>query len=140
MPNGGPSDVAFTFKTEDENLTCICTTEKGFLRHPDTSLSKERTMSANQTCYWEYFKTVKKNFVDFVSIEVQEDGHIVGYAVIKITWSSSNSHNLHFIAENVSSNWFPEVDGEYQDITQDQIEKILKNARDLNKRVEKDLY
>lgn len=121
----------FTFTGENEDEYCVCTIEKGYFVHPDGSKANEITLRSNETGYWgeKYPYSINKRmkFVDFVSITIKEGEHIIGYAVIKDEYRGIKC---------IQRSRFPKVDGEYQDITQKQVDKIMKNVRELNKKPE----
>lgn len=130
----GPIDLwanPFTFTGDNEDEYCVCTIEKGHFWLPDGSKAKEITLHSNETGYWgeeyPYSLNKRKKFVDFVSITIKEGEHIIGYVVIKDEYRG---------VKCIKRSRFPKVDGEYQDITQKQVDKIMKNVRELNKKPE----
>ena len=112
----------FTFIGDNEDDYCVCTIEKGYFELPDGSKAKEITLRSNETGNY-VWAPWSKGDVNFISITVKENEHIIGYVVIK------HAHGT----EIIKSRSFPKVDGEYQDVTPKQIDKILKNVRKLNK-------
>ena len=115
------SEKPFTFTGDNEDDYCVCTIEKGHFILADGSTAQKITLRSNETgnCVWAPWST---GDVNFISITVKEDEHIIGYAVIKLAYRT----------EIIKSRRFPKVDGEYQDVTQKQVDKILKNVRKLN--------
>lgn len=116
------SEKPFTFTGDIEDDYCVCTIEKGHFILADGSTAPKITLRSNETGNYDWAPWSKGD-VNFISITVKEDEHIIGYAVIKLTSG----------AEIIKSCSFPKVDGEYQAITQKQVDKILKNVRKLNK-------
>ena len=119
--NLSSSGSNFTFTGDNEDDYCVCTIEKGHFRLADGSTAHEITLRSNETGKYVWERSRKD--VNFISITVKDDEHIIGYAVIKLAFRNGVIMDCSF----------PKVDGKYQDITQKQVNKILENVRKLNK-------
>lgn len=86
-------------------------------------LFQQATLRSGETINW---TTVERdNIIDLAYIDViaKVKNNIIGYAVIKITNKSENSNEQN--AEVIKSVEFPKVDGEYQKVTQKQVDKKI---------------
>ena len=112
------------FRTENENAVCICTAEKGYFVSENHEVVKSLSLMPNKKIHYQHTTPARDSFVDFVKIVVKEDEHIIGYAVIKVTMGY-----MHCVGEVVKSALFPQVDGEFQNVTQEQIDIIIENFK-----------
>jgi len=63
----------------------------------------------------------------FVDIILKLDEQIIGYAVVEIYATAPS--NMGFKARNLKSAIFPKVDGEYQNITENQVKSIIEKIK-----------
>lgn len=85
-------------------------------------LFQQATLGPGETIYW---TTESDNIIDiaYADVIVKVRNNVIGYAVIKITNPDGSPYNYN--ATIVKSVAFPKVNGEYQKVTQEQVEKKL---------------
>lgn len=65
---------------------------------------------------------------------MQKKGNIVGFVVVKITAEKIQSEQNYFIKFNsqiIKSTYFPKVDGKYQDVSKEQINMYIEEAKEV---------
>ena len=106
--------------------------------HPDENVVFDCTVDNGNFLYWEYVKNVSARSGDgllwmdrgpdfdvnhaIIEIILKLDAQIVGYVVIEVYPARSNL---------LKSVLFPQVNGEYQDISEEYLKKAIKKAIDL---------
>ena len=118
----GVANNLITVEHSDANAIFEITVDKGCFLHIGTQgYVQTLTVNNGDTVRWQEFTpegVYEKFEIAYVEIIAKVDDKIVGYAVIKI----SPENGLSFNAEIVKSAIFPKVDGQYQKVTQKQVE------------------
>lgn len=109
-----------------ENAVFIVTAETGYFYENNNDIVRTISLQAEERTFYRHTLPVRENFLDFVKIVVKEEEHIIGYALIKVTLEMNN---YDYVPELIRSAIFPQVDGEYQDITQEQMNAIFENFK-----------
>lgn len=68
----------------------------------------------------------------YIHVILRADGHIVGFCRIKITLADENLHwpNRQFYFQVVNSISFPQVDGQWQEVTEERLREVLQSEND----------
>ena len=110
----------------------------------NAKLGKKGTIDNGEAVFWTGFelldiyaagekagKSKEESFLEtggvFVEFIVRVENHIVGYAVMEII--SVDYESEIFGIELRDSAYFPKVDGEYQNVTQEYLEKRIRSAK-----------
>lgn len=121
--SGVPNNL-IRVKHSNPNAKFQLTTDKGkFVEYPDWPQTV--TLDNDDIISWQGLDG--KIDLAYVDIIVTIDDNIVGYAVIQIVRHRENL--LYYDAAVVKSVVFPQVDGQYQKVSQKQIEAKIKAAK-----------
>lgn len=115
--------VNFTVRTSEGVLRNIINGESQFV-------GKEVELPNNSTLYWNNLSDNKEakillNITSYIDIIIYANEHIIGYAVIKIFPVTEFTKGHVYSVKLLKSASFPQVDGEYQNITIDYIESEM---------------
>ncbi len=68
----------------------------------------------------------------YIHVILRADGHLVGFCRIKITLADENLHwpNRQFYFQVVNSISFPQVDGQWQEVTEERLREVLQSEND----------
>ena len=102
-------------------------------RESNGVLGTEFSIQNNRTIYWQSFggaasgmpTTKTKNI--FVDVILYSDSHIVGYCVIEIL--QYKDHHGDYCARLLASAFYPKVDGEFQDVAKEYVDKQILKAK-----------
>lgn len=125
--SSGVPNYIIRFIYENENTVFNCRVERGaFGVKGAQKYEKEITVNAGECLYWNpiaLYSGVKEIYVDIL---MEENGNFVGYVIIKIERIDDTGD---YRAEVVKSTVFPKIEGEYQPITEAQVEKKIKEIK-----------
>lgn len=111
----------------------ICNDDSGGLHYGTTQLSclSQIILHSGETGYWSYDyrdgHTPSKTFIEIVVKGSSGDSlnKYIGYAVIKVI----NNEDYNYSATVLKSVTFPMVNGEYQEISKEQIDTLISYAK-----------
>lgn len=89
-------------------------------------------METGDTVYWlivDQKSLEQKDDMHFVDVVIREQNHIVGYAVIKIAARIGKMGGKVYDASIVKNAEFPKVDGEYQAVSEEYVNKRISEAK-----------
>lgn len=108
----------------------------GMFIHRDGNgvLGREFSIQNGRTIYWQPFddsgkETTKRSKI-YVDVILLSDSHIVGYCVLEL--SQYKSHKGSYCATLLSSEFYPKIDGNFQNVTKAYIDKRILKAKVLN--------
>ncbi len=90
-------------------------------------------LRSNDGFHWQPYEKVENMPIveeAFVEITLKIDENIVGYALVEIY--PTGEPKLFFKAKTLKSAIFPQVEGEYQNISKDQVEQIMERIKGEN--------
>ena len=122
--SGVPNNL-IEVKHSDPNAKFQLTADKGEFYEGGGEWSQTVMRNNGELATWQSTWEVELAYVDVV---VKVDDNIVGYVVIKIMQDEVYIADYH--AEVVKSVAFPKVDGQYQKISQKQVDKKIQAAKD----------
>ena len=123
--SGVPNNL-IEVKHSDPNAKFQLTADNGEFYEGGGEWAQSVTRDNGEVATWQCFSSeIKLAYVDVI-VRVGDD--IVGYAVIKISQHAEST--LSYDAKVVKSIVFPKVAGEYQKVSQKQIEAKIKAAKD----------
>ena len=133
ITSGVPNN-AIKLSYSDENAVFECIVDEGNFR-TGFQYSKNKSAKHGDTIYWVPWETdldgeptsaITQAERTFVEIILKVDDNIIGYAVIKIERKGdSRSYN----AKILKSALIPKVDGEYQNVTKEQIKNAIEKIK-----------
>lgn len=106
--------------------------ERGSASTPHVVLDQPVEIKAGETIYWQMIdqqSLEQKDDVHFVDVVIREQNHIVDYAVIKIAARTSEMGGKVYDASIVKNAEFPKVDGEYQAVSEEYVNKRISEAK-----------
>ncbi|MBE7088229.1 MAG: hypothetical protein E7370_01710 [Clostridiales bacterium] len=109
-----------TVNNSNKNVVIECATDKGYLIYGHEFVKQIET-SSGETIYWS--EGQDDIIGDFVEITLRYEETYVGYALVKV-YIESNMFNATVIKSAI----FPMVDGEYQNVTKNQVKNLLEKA------------
>lgn len=125
--------------TGEEGSEFVCSTssnnpidEGKFLSHTQTS-DTLITVSSGTTISWyyrHYDETgmhIAENETIWLEFINRKDSQIIGYAVVRV----DKIADYYYDAEVVKAVTFPKVGGNYQTVTEEQVNQLIKNAENL---------
>ena len=125
----GVANNLITVKYSDANAIFEISVDQGNLWTTGARYLQTVTVNNGDTVRWHEFdqewgyQDIELAYADII---VKVDDNIVGYAVVKIT---KVDNTLSYDAEIIKSSTFPKVDGQYQKVTQKQVEAKIKAAK-----------
>lgn len=125
----GVANNLITVKHSDTNAIFEISVDKGNLWTTGARYLQTVTVNNGDTVRWhEFDQEWGYQYIElaYADIIVKVDDNIVGYAVVKIT---KVDNTLSYDAEIIKSSTFPKVDGQYQKVTQKQVEAKIKAAK-----------
>ena len=125
----GVANNLITVKHSDANAIFEISVDKGNLWTTGARYLQTVTVNNGDTVRWhEFDQELGYQYIElaYADIIVKVDDNIVGYAVVKIT---KVDNSLSYDAEIIKSSTFPKVDGQYQKVTQKQVEAKIKAAK-----------
>ena len=129
----------------DENVVFHCTVDNGFFSRITSSLPNERfsknvRVLSGENIYWEDHevgedgKYMNVEIVDaFIEIVLKLEETIIGYVVIKTYEGYPYYFDYFFHANVLKSVLFPQVDGEYQNVSEEYVKTAIQKIKDKNK-------
>ncbi len=124
----GIPNNAIKLKHPEENVKFELKADNGVFWIVDTQeYLQMATVNNGDTVYWHLADNDKQFEITYVDIIAKIDDNVVGYAVVKI-FKDNNSSDYE--AELLKSVVFPRVGGEYQQVTQDQVDERIQTAKD----------
>ena len=123
--------IQIELKNTDENVVFECTVDKGAFFLYDTGQTSKNVSVVPSVIHWrpmepEAFGTraiIEQAFVDVI---LKADDNIIGYAVIEIL---QNIIPVFHSATVLKSALIPQVDGEYQNVTEKQIKAATERVK-----------
>ena len=128
--SGVPNNL-IKMKHSDPNAVFQLTADEGEFYEGGGEWSQTVTRNNGELATWQNFESIDCAYVDVI---VTVDDNIVGYAVIKITYTTVylpqyEAETKEYGAEVIKSVVFPKMNGEYQKITQKQVESKIQAAK-----------
>ena len=116
-----------TLYYDDDSATIECSVEVGCLLLTGPVYSKKATLKPGHGFYWQknVSDEIEQAYIDLVW-KVGE--HIVGYAVVEIYHDTAVTAYV-YRARRIKCVSYPKIDGEYQSITQEQIDIAIMEFR-----------
>lgn len=125
-------------KSDNENAVFITTVEEGYFLAgegwrmgsipEDHNVLRTKTVKPNEMNNYLFAIPVRHDYLDYIKIVEKEEDHIVGYAFIKVTFECEDDV-YSLVPHLIKAARFPKVDGEYQDITQEQMNAVFENFK-----------
>lgn len=116
-----------TLDYANENAVFICTVETGvFGWRPPSDEARRVEVKPGNGFWWNPVGIAEVKPV-YVNIILKLDNTILGYALIELYPSDANGFS--FFARTVKSALFPKIDGEYQNITEPQVNMLINKAK-----------
>lgn len=138
IDGGYPTQHQIILKSDNENAVFITTVEEGYFlagegwrmgsRPEDNNVLRTKTVKPDEMNNYLFSIPVRHDYLDYIKIVEKEEDHIVGYAFIKVTLEYED-YNYRLVPDLIKAARFPKVDGEYQDITQEQMNAIFENFK-----------
>ena len=138
IEGGYPTQHQIILKSDNENAVFITTVEEGYFLAgegwrmgsipEDNNVLRTKTVKPNEMNNYLFSIPVRHDYLDYIKIVEKEEDHIVGYAFIKVTFECED-YNYFLVPHLIKAARFSKVDGEYQDITQEQMNAIFENFK-----------
>ena len=116
-----------TLYYDDDSATIECSVEVGCLLLTGPVYSKKATLKPGHGFYWQknVSDEIEQAYIDLVW---KMGEHIVGYAVVEIYHDTAVTAYV-YRARRIKCVSYPKIDGEYQSITQEQIDIAIEQAK-----------
>lgn len=111
-------------QNSDENAVFECIVNKGSFIYSDEV--KTITVKSGESFYWRNTDDTNKDERIFVEVFLRSDNNIIGYALVEI-YQYSEPHA--YKAKLLKSAFLPQIDGEYQQITHEQVKAVIEQAK-----------
>ena len=130
-PNGASSLVAscpIRLVYTNQEITYDCSVDESYIG--GLNPQKTCTYKYNSYIYWhESNKDTQLIDYDYINIVLKDNDNIIGFAVVVI----KHIGNYVYSSSILKSVIFPKVDGKYQNITSEQINRFIDECKDKNK-------
>jgi hypothetical protein len=119
-----------TMKQLDENVVFNCGVDNGYFLPFFAEPVETRNLSAHSgdSMLWMNYKTKFNGQIehDFIEVVIKSEENIIGYAVIEINRVKQHSYYNAVVLKSVL---FPQVDGEYQHISEEYVEAAIERIK-----------
>jgi len=119
----GVPNNAIVLKHENKNIVFECSVDNGDLKALSTQYMKNLNANSGDIIYWKPDTIIEQAFVDIV---LKSEDYIVGYAVIEILQDTSSVDHTASVLKSVL---IPKIDGEYQKVTEKQVETAIEKIK-----------
>ena len=127
-------------KYSDENVIFNCSTDNGLLS-VNTNIVKDAekkvSVLSGDYVWWHDFERGEDGYfihIDddtaFIEIVLKLEENIIGYAVVQPYWTEP----FYYFANLLKSVFFPQVDGEYQNVSEEYVTAAIEKIKAENKR------
>lgn len=108
-----------------DNTVFECTVDKGYLVISNDDSGKNVIIESDETIYWTPYDDKLATWTDlaYVQIVLKDEDNIIGYAIIEI--KQNPEYGLNYDAEILKSVVFPKVNGQYQSITEEDVNTAM---------------
>ncbi|MDD4540805.1 MAG: hypothetical protein PHR78_01360 [Eubacteriales bacterium] len=125
--------IKLSWPEEGDNVEFDISTERGsFLALASNNWYQrwqKQSVANESTLYWINRSADNDDYVikgnDFIKIITREDDHLLGYAVIRID-STEETENAFYKPLLLKSVFFPKVEGEYQNVTEEYVQSKIR--------------
>ncbi len=142
MPNGiacnNEYGDEFSIKTYHGLISPFVTDTEQFAKEFNLVCGDAENINLRSVCWKEdeldAWDETNCDRVDYVDVICKKEGNIVGFVVVKITAEKIQSEQNYFIKFNsqiIKSTYFPKVDGKYQDVSKEQINEYIEEAKEV---------
>jgi hypothetical protein len=124
--SGVPHNVILV-KHSDENAVFECKAIGGRLWLLGPEYQKNLSVKSGDKFRWvDSNESGSRILCDYVEIIIKLEEHIIGYAVIEI----NHEAGLNYNAVVLKSVLFPQIDGEYQNVSEEYVEAAIKKIKE----------
>ena len=124
--------IIVELKHLDKNAVFECSLEKGYFFNTQQQTLKDQKFiiaEPGSIFYWSPHFDEYITEPAFIDIVLKIDGNIIGYSVIDI--NSFGDPKAHaYVARLLASALIPQIDGEYQNVTEEQIKAAIERVKE----------